>query len=54
MVHWLRLEGEVEVEVLHDVVVLPGVSRPMFLRLVSDEIRCSVSLENDLAAPAPR
>jgi len=48
MVHWLRLEGEVEV--VHDVVVLPGVSRPMFLGLVSDEIRCSVSLENDLAA----
>lgn len=29
MVHRLRLEGEVEV--VHDVLVLPGVSRPMFL-----------------------
>ncbi|MBI5909170.1 MAG: hypothetical protein HY848_04365 [Betaproteobacteria bacterium] len=52
MVHWLRLEGEVEV--VHDVAVLPRVSRPIFLGLVSDEIRRSVSLENDLAAPAPR
>ncbi len=51
IVHWLRLEGIVEE--LYDVVVLPGVKRPMALGLVSDEIRRTVSLENDLPA-APR
>jgi uncharacterized protein (TIGR03032 family) len=51
IVHWLRLEGIVEE--LYDVVVLPGVARPMALGLVSDEIRRTVSLENDLPA-APR
>ena len=47
IVHWLRIEGIVEE--LYDVVVLPGVTRPMALGLVSDEIRRTVSLENDLA-----
>ncbi len=52
IVHWLRLEGVVEE--LYDVVVLPGVARPMALGLVSDEIRRTVSLENDLPKAAPR
>jgi len=52
IVHWLRLEGVVEE--LYDVVVLPGVVRPMALGLVSDEIRRTVSLESDLPAAAPR
>jgi uncharacterized protein (TIGR03032 family) len=46
IVHWLRIDGVVEE--LYDVVALPGVSRPMALGLVSDEIRRTVSLENDL------
>jgi uncharacterized protein (TIGR03032 family) len=52
IVHWLRLEGVVEE--LYDVVALPGVVRPMALGLVSDEIRRTVSLENDLPADAPK
>jgi uncharacterized protein (TIGR03032 family) len=52
IVHWLRLEGVVEE--LYDVVVLPGVARPMALGLVSDEIRRTVSLENDLPAATPQ
>ncbi len=52
IVHWLRLEGVVEE--LYDVVVLPGVARPMALGLVSDEIRRTVSLENDLPASTPK
>jgi len=52
IVHWLRLEGIVEE--LYDVVVLPGVARPMALGLVSDEIQRTVSLENDLPASAQR
>jgi len=39
---------------LYDVVVLPGVSRPMALGPVSDEIRRTVSLEDDLPAAAPQ
>jgi uncharacterized protein (TIGR03032 family) len=46
IVHWIRLEGVVQE--LYDVVVLPGVARPMALGLMSDEIRRTVSLENDL------
>jgi len=34
--------------------VLPGVARPMALGLVSDEIRRTVSLENDLPPTPPR
>jgi len=37
IVHWLRIEGVVEE--LYDVVVLPGVRRPMAIGLKSDEIR---------------
>ena len=36
MIHWLRLEGMVSE--LYDVVVLPGVVRPMALGFKSDEI----------------
>lgn len=39
IVHWLRIEGEGMVEELYDVVVLPGVRRPMALGLKTDEIR---------------
>ena len=51
IVHWIRLEGVVQE--LYDVVVLPGVTRPMALGLVSDEIRRTVSLENDLSPTEP-
>lgn len=37
VVHWLRIEGVVRE--LYDVVLLPGVQRPMALGLKSDEIR---------------
>ena len=50
IVHWIRLEGVVQE--LYDVVVLPGVARPMALGLMSDEIRRTVSLENDLPSTA--
>ena len=50
IVHWLRIEGVVEE--LYDVVTLPGVVRPTALGLLSDEIRRTVSLENDLPATA--
>ncbi len=46
IVHWIRLEGIVRE--LYDVIVLPGVARPMALGLRSDEIRRTISLENDL------
>lgn len=46
IVHWLRLEGIVSE--LYDVVALPGVRRPMALGLVSDEIRRTISLEEEL------
>lgn len=46
IVHWIRLEGVVQE--LYDVVVLPGVKRPMALGLRSDEIRRTISLEGDL------
>jgi uncharacterized protein (TIGR03032 family) len=39
-VHWLRMEGIVEE--LYDVVVLPGVKRPMALGFKSEEIRRTV------------
>lgn len=51
IVHWLRIEGVVEE--LYDVVVLPGVARPMALGLVSDEIQRTVSLEAELPVNAP-
>lgn len=42
VVHWLRLEGLVEE--LYDVVVLPGVRRPMALGFKTDEIRRMISI----------
>lgn len=42
-VHWLRMEGVVEE--LYDVVVLPGVRRPMALGFKTDEIRRVLSVE---------
>lgn len=42
VVHWLRIEGMVEE--LYDVVVLPGVMRPMALGFKTDEIRRTLSL----------
>jgi uncharacterized protein (TIGR03032 family) len=42
VVHWLRVEGVVEE--LYDVVVLPGVVRPMALGLKTDEIRRTLSV----------
>ena len=43
VVHWLRMEGVVEE--LYDVVVLPGVRRPMALGFKTDEIRRILSIE---------
>ena len=51
IVHWLRIDGVVEE--LYDVVVLPGVARPMALGLVSDEIRRVISIESNLPAITP-
>ncbi len=42
MVHWLAIEGIVRE--LYDVVVLPGVVRPMALGFKTDEIRRTISL----------
>jgi len=42
IVHSLRLEGVVEE--LYDVQVLPGVRRPMAIRLKTDEIRRVISI----------
>ncbi len=42
IVHWLRLEGIVEE--LYDVVVLPGVRRPMAIGFKTDEIRRVVTI----------
>jgi len=42
IVHWLRIEGVVAE--LYDVVVLPGVQRPMLLGFKSDEIRRTLSI----------
>lgn len=43
VVHWLRIEGIVEE--LYDVVILPGVQRPMALGLKTDEIRHVLTIE---------
>jgi uncharacterized protein (TIGR03032 family) len=43
-VHWLRIEGVVEE--LYDVVLLPGVRRPMALGLKTDEIRRMISVDD--------
>lgn len=42
-VHWLRIEGIVDE--LYDIVVLPGVRRPMALGFKTDEIRRVLSME---------
>ena len=42
LVHWLRIEGVVEE--LYDVVVLPGVQRPMAIGFKTDEIRRTLSV----------
>jgi uncharacterized protein (TIGR03032 family) len=42
MVHWLTIEGIVRE--LYDVIVLPGVVRPMALGFKTDEIRRTISL----------
>jgi len=42
MVHWLSIEGIVRE--LYDVVVLPGVARPMALGFKTDEIRRTISI----------
>ena len=42
-VHWLKIEGIVHE--LYDVVVLPGVQRPMALGLKTDEIRRLLTIE---------
>ena len=42
VVHWLRIEGVVAE--LYDVVLLPGVVRPMLLGFKSDEIRRTLSV----------
>ena len=42
IVHWLRIEGSVRE--LYDVVVLPGVRRPMAVGLLTDEIQRVVTI----------
>ena len=42
VLHWLRLEGIVEE--LYDVVVLPGVRRPMAIGFKTDEVRRMVTI----------
>ena len=44
VVHWLRIEGIIEE--LYDVVVLPGVQRPMAIGFVSDEIRRILTVDD--------
>jgi uncharacterized protein (TIGR03032 family) len=43
--HWLRIEGMVRE--LYDVVVLPGVSRPMALGLKTDEIQRIIAVDDE-------
>ena len=43
IVHWVRIGGIVEE--LYDVVILPGVTRPMALGFKTDEIRRTISIE---------
>ncbi len=45
VIHWLRLEGMVSE--LYDVVVLPGVTRPMALGFKSDEIQRMVAIGDE-------
>lgn len=46
IVHWLRIEGVVEE--LYDVVILPGVQRPMAVGFKTDEIRRTVTIGSTL------
>lgn len=46
IVHWLRIEGVVEE--LYDVVILPGVQRPMAIGFKTDEIRRTVTIGSTL------
>ena len=50
IVHWLRIEGVVEE--LYDVVVLPGVRRPMAIGLKTDEIRRVVTMGGEDGQPS--
>jgi uncharacterized protein (TIGR03032 family) len=43
--HWLRIEGMVRE--LYDVVVLPGVSRPMALGFKTDEIQRMIAMDDE-------
>ena len=43
--HWLRIEGMVRE--LYDVVVLPGVSRPMALGFKTDEIQRTIAVDDE-------
>src|SRR6516164_5909875 len=43
--HWLRIEGMVRK--LYDVVVLPGVRRPMALGFKSDEIQRLIAVDDE-------
>jgi uncharacterized protein (TIGR03032 family) len=45
--HWVRLEGMVSE--LYDVVVLPGVVRPMVLGIRSDEIGRTIAVGDEAA-----
>jgi hypothetical protein len=47
VLHWLRLEGMVSE--LYDVVVLPGVMRPMAFGFKSDEIQRTVAIGDEAA-----
>ena len=46
VVHWVRLEGMVSE--LYDVVVLPGVVRPMALGFKTDEIQRLLSMADEM------
>ena len=43
--HWLRIEGMVREQ--YDVVVLPGVSRPMALGFKTDEIQRMIAVDDE-------
>jgi hypothetical protein len=43
--HWLRIEGMVRE--LHDVVVLPGVRRPMAMGFKTDETQRTIAVDDE-------
>ena len=51
VVHWLRIDGVVEE--LYDVVVLPGVQRPMAIGFKTDEVRRFITVGEGGGAPTP-